>query len=155
MTAGSISAMADDPPAALPPPHRGLVARLPRVARFGLSGGVVALVNLGAMTVLVAGFGIRPQIALIVSYTLGLTVHFTLNRQWVFSSEDAYHLHLSAQGARYLVSAATIYGLTALSLATLPGALGIASLAVYYVTVLALSVANFFVLRSFVFRLAG
>ena len=54
--------------------------------------------------------------------------------------------------ARYLCSAGTIYGLTALSLATLPGALDLPSLAVYYVTVLALSVANFFVLRTFVFR---
>jgi putative flippase GtrA len=130
------------------------VRRLPRVARFGLSGGLVALVNLGAMTVLVAGLDLGAQIALIISYGLGLVVHFTLNRQWVFSPEGAYHLHLTAQGVRYVCSAATIYGLTALSLATLPGALGVTSLAVYYVTVLVLSVANFFVLRTFVFGAA-
>ena len=149
--------MAESPPGA-PPPRRRLHARsrsFPRVARFGLSGGVVALVNLGAMTGLVAGFGIRAQLALIVSYALGLTVHFTLNRQWVFSPEGAYHLHLTAQGIRYVGSASAIYGLTALALATLPGALGVPSLAVYYVTVLALSVANFFVLRNFVFRAAS
>jgi putative flippase GtrA len=111
-------------------------------------------VNLAVMTVLVAGFDVRAQIALVVSYVLGLTAHFTLNRQWVFSPEDAYHLHLTIQGARYLCSAAAIYGLTALSLAILPGALDLPSLAVYYVTVLTLSVANFFVLRTFVFRSA-
>jgi hypothetical protein len=55
---------------------------------------------------------------------------------------------------RYVCSAATIYGLTALALATLPGALDVPSLGVYYVTVIALSIANFFVLRSFVFRTA-
>jgi putative flippase GtrA len=147
--------MAEDPPGA-PPPRvlRALAGRLPRVARFGLSGGAVAVVNLGAMTLLVAGFGVGPQIALVASYLLGLTAHFTLNRQWVFSPEDAFHLHLTAQGVRYVCSAAAIYALTALSLALLPGALGVPSLAVYYVTVLALSVANFFVLRSFVFRAA-
>jgi hypothetical protein len=48
-----------------------------------------------------------------------------------------------------------IYGFTALALATLPGSLDVPSLVVYYVTVLALSVANFFVLRNFVFRAAG
>jgi putative flippase GtrA len=147
--------MAEDPPGAPPRVLRGLAGRLPRGARFGLSGGAVALVNLGAMTLLVAGFDVRPQIALVVSYALGLAAHFTLNRQWVFSPDDAYHLHLTVQGARYLCSAAAIYGLTALSLAVLPGALGVPSLPVYYVTVLALSVVNFFVLRSFVFRAAG
>jgi putative flippase GtrA len=148
--------MAEDPPGA-PPPRvlRALAGRLPRVARFGLSGGAVAVVNLGAMTLLVAGFGVGPQIALVASYVLGLTAHFTLNRQWVFSPDDAYHLHLTVQGARYLCSAATIYGLTALSLAVLPGALDVSSLPVYYVTVIALSVVNFFVLRRFVFRAAG
>ena len=147
--------MAENPGDARPPaPLRVLAGRLPRSARFGLSGGAVALVNLGAMTVLVAGFDVGPQIALVLSYALGLSAHFTLNRQWVFSSEDAYHLHLTVQGARYLCSAAAIYGLTALSLAVLPDALDVPSLAVYYVTVLALSVVNFFVLRSFVFGAA-
>ena len=145
--------MAEPQPGARPPrPLRVLAGRLPRGARFGLSGGAVAAVNLGAMTVLVAGFGVGAQIALVASYLLGLAAHFTLNRQWVFSPDDAYHLHLTVQGARYLCSAATIYGLTALSLAVLPGAVGVPSLAVYYVTVLSLSVVNFFVLRSFVFK---
>jgi putative flippase GtrA len=141
----------------LPPGRlwRVLAGRLPRGARFGLAGGAVALVNLGVMTALVAGFGVRAQIALVVSYVLGLAAHFTLNRQWVFSPDDAYHLHLTHQGVRYLGSAATIYGVTALALAALPGALGVPSLAVYYVTVLMLSVVNFFVLRSLVFRAAG
>jgi putative flippase GtrA len=147
--------MAENPPGAPPPrPRCTLAGRLPRGARFGLSGGAVALVNLGVMTLLVAGFDIRTQVALIVSYALGLAAHFTLNRQWVFSPDDAYHLHLTVQGMRYLCSAAAIYGLTALALALVPGALEVPSLAVYYVTVLALSVVNFFVLRSFVFRAA-
>jgi putative flippase GtrA len=149
--------MADDPLGA-PAPHplRALATRLPQVARFGVSGGVVALVNLGVMTLLVAGFDVRAQIALVVSYLLGLAVHFSLNRQWVFSSrEDAYHLNLTVQGVRYLCSAAAIYGLTALSLATLPEALDVPPLAVYYLAVLAFSAANFFVLRNFVFRAAG
>jgi putative flippase GtrA len=147
--------MAETPPGdPSPRPLRVPGRRLPRAARFGVSGGAVALVNLGAMTLLVAGFDVGAQIALVVSYVLGLTAHFTLNRQWVFSPDDAYHLHLTVQGVRYLVSVATIYGLTALSLATVPGALDAPSLAVYYVTVLALSVVNFFVLQSFVFRAA-
>jgi putative flippase GtrA len=128
---------------------------LPRAARFGMSGGVVALVNLGAMTVLVAGFDTRPEIALLASYALALAVHFTLNRQWVFSSGRGYHLHLTAQGTRYIGCAVTIYGVTALALATLPHALGVPVLAVYYTASLVLSIANFFVLRTFVFRAAG
>lgn len=135
-------------------PWRVFAGRLPRGARFGLSGGAVALVNLGMMTLLVAGFGVPAEVALGISYPLGLLVHFTLNRQWVFSPDDVYHLHLTVQGARYLCSAAAIYGITALALATLPGALGVASLVIYYTTVLALSVVNFFVLRSFVFGAA-
>jgi putative flippase GtrA len=155
MIADSRSAMAENPPGVPPSrPLRVLAGRLPRGARFGLSGSAVALVNLGAMTLLVEGFDVGAQIALVVSYVLGLLAHFTLNRQWVFSPDDAYHLHLTVQGVRYFCSAAAIYGLTALSLATLPGALDVASLAVYYVVVIALSVVNFFILRSFVFRAA-
>jgi putative flippase GtrA len=127
---------------------------LAQAARFGVSGGVVALVNAGTMTVLVAIAGVPAQLALLISYVLGLAIHFTLNRQWVFSAVTRDHLRLSAQGVRYVTSAASIYVFTAVALAVLPHALGIRVLAVYYLTVVVLAVANFLVLRRWVFRIA-
>jgi putative flippase GtrA len=137
------------------PSVRESLRRLPRVARFGLSGVAVAVVNIGAMTVLLAVIDLPVQLSLVFSYALALAVHFTLNRHWVFWTEGAYHLHLTAQGTRYLACALTIYGATALSLATLPGPLGLDALVVYYAASVVLAFANFFVLRTFVFRAAG
>jgi putative flippase GtrA len=132
--------------------HRVLLAfdRAPRIVRFVMSGGIVALLSVSVMTGLVLA-GMPSQAALPVAYALGLSVHFSLNRSFVFSSHAGYALALSAQGRRYLTIALTSYGLTALSLAVIPSAVDAPQLAVYYVTAAVLAITNFLLLRRWVF----
>jgi len=123
-----------------------------QLARFALSGGLVTLFMFATVTGLVAGADVPAQIALAIAYVGGIVLNFSLNRQFVFVSGRGYAHRLSAQGARYLAVALASYGLTALSLAVLPGLLDVPELAVYLVTAAALALVAFVVLRSWVFR---
>lgn len=119
--------------------------------RFAISGSAVAVTHLGVVTALTLG-GLPIQLALALGYILALGLHFTLNRNWVFASHHGFARGLSAQGARYLCVALSSYGLTALSLATLPGLLGAPELAVFVAVTLCLGLAGFAVMRLWVFR---
>jgi putative flippase GtrA len=120
--------------------------------RFAIAGGTVALVYLTTTTVLAEVLGAPFQAALAAGFAVGLCVHFTLQRAFVWKDHDAFVLALHHQLARYLVLAGTQYGVTAASTAVLPGALGLSTEAVYLATVLAVTVANFLVFRSRVFH---
>lgn len=124
--------------------------------RFALAGGTVALVYLTTTTVLAEVLGVPFQAALATGFAVGLCVHFTLQRLFVWRDRDAYALALHHQLARYLILAAVQYGVTAASTAVLPSALGVSSEAVYVPTVLAVTAANFLIFRNRVFhRLAA
>lgn len=123
--------------------------------RFAFTGGIVALTQMSVMTVLVALLDFPAQPALIVAYLAALAVHFTMNRNFVFSSDAGYALHLSAQGIRYLALVLCGYSLTALSLAVLPGLLGLPQLAVYFMTVACLSLFSFLILQGWIFHKPG
>jgi putative flippase GtrA len=123
-----------------------------QLARFALSGGLVTLFMFATVTGLVAGADVPAQAALAIAYVGGIVLNFSLNRQFVFVSGHGYAHRLSAQGVRYLLVALASYGLTALSLAVLPGWLDVPELAVYLVTAAALALVAFLVLRTWVFR---
>jgi putative flippase GtrA len=129
---------------------RGPLAR--QGLRFLISGGFVALVYTGITSVLAEVIGIRFQVAIAIGFTIGLATHFTLQRVFVWAHADGFALPLGHQLARYLALAATQYGLTALSIATLPSALGVSTEIVYLATVAVISVANFALFRLHVFR---
>jgi putative flippase GtrA len=123
-----------------------------RLTRFLISGAIVQGVYTASMAALLLLAGQPRQTALAISYALALVVHFTLNRQFVFDRAEGYTLHLSAHGARYLVLAAVIYGVTALGLATLPSLLGVAPFVAWLLVSGAIGVSNFVVLGKVVFR---
>ncbi len=103
--------------------------------RFALSGGTVALVYLATTTVLAEVVGLPFQVALAIGFCVGLVVHFTLQRLFVWSHHEEFALPLSHQLGRYLAVAAAQYGVTAASTALLPHALGVSTEIVYLVTV--------------------
>jgi putative flippase GtrA len=131
-----------------------------RAIRFALSAAAVQSVYALAMAIGLLVLDGPRQAVLAVAYALALVVHFSLNRQWVFNprhpsdagERTAYRLGLSGHGARYVVVAAVVYGLTALSLGVLPGVLGIAPFLVWAATCAVIGVANFFLLERLVFR---
>lgn len=121
-------------------------------ARYLLVGGAAAISYLGTTTALADVVGLPFQIALAVGFCVGLFVHFTLQRLFVWAHHDEYALPLRHQAARYLVFAGAQYGLTALSTSVLPRTLGLPVELVYLGTVAILISVNFLVFRSVVFH---
>jgi putative flippase GtrA len=109
-------------------------------------------VYLATTTLLAEVAGIPFQVALASGFCLALSVHFTLQRVFVWAHRDDFALSLGHQAARYLVVAAMQYGVTATSTALLPSALGAATEVVYLATVAALLATNFLVFRHGIFH---
>lgn len=138
----------------LPRRAAGLLRRLPPPAvlsKFAFSGGLVAAVHLGLVSLLVA-VDTPIQAALAMAYVVTLLVHFTLNRQWVFASRSGYAFHVSQQGARYLLVAAFSYASTALGVAVLPGTLDIPELVAFFLTTGVMACVSFLLLHLWIFR---
>jgi putative flippase GtrA len=121
-------------------------------ARFVIAGGTVAAVYLASTTVLADVVGLPFQVALAIGYCLGLIVHFTLQRVFVWAHGEAFALALHHQAIRYLSVAAVQYGVTAASTALLPEALGLPTELVYVLTVGAVTATNFLVFRHGIFH---
>jgi putative flippase GtrA len=126
-----------------------------QLVRFGLSGAMVAAAYFVLTTVLLVATGLPDQAALAIAYAAAVLLHFTLNRQFVFAASSRYRHGFATQTVRYGLLVVTTYGATALSMALLPGALGVPSVAVYVVTALVLALLNFAVLRRWVFASVG
>jgi putative flippase GtrA len=123
-----------------------------RLVRFGLSAVAVQGVYAVLMAVFLLALDLPRQVALAISFTGALVVHFALNRQFVFAPADGYAHGLTSHGRRYLVAAAAGYGLTALGLALLPEALGIAPYLAWLLVTGTIGALNFLLLGRVVFR---
>ncbi len=130
-------------------PESGLLGQ---GVRFAVSGGTVALVYLGSTTVLAEVVGLPFQAALAIGFSLGLIVHFTLQRLFVWRHHEEFALALSHQVGRYLLAAAVQYGVTAASTGLLPSALGVSAEIVYLATVALVLSSNFLVFRNGIFH---
>ncbi len=120
--------------------------------RYALAGCVVALVYLLTTTALAALARLPFELALAIGFCAGISVHFTLQRQFVWAGRGDFALPLRHQTVRYLAAAGTQYGLTASGTALLPAALGLPVEAVYLAIVAILISTNFLVFRNIVFH---
>lgn len=120
--------------------------------RYAIAGGVVAAVYLGVTTLLADVVGLHFQVALALGFCCGVSVHFTLQRFFVWVHHEEFALPFRRQAARYMVVAGTQYGLTVASTALLPALLGLPTELVYVATVAVLVCANFIVFRHGVFH---
>jgi putative flippase GtrA len=120
--------------------------------RFALSGAFVALVYLTTTTVLHGVFAVPFQIALAIGFVTGITVHFTLQRLFVWRHPNKFALSAHRQAIRYLTIAGVQYAVTALSTARLPTLLGVPVEVVYLTTTLIVTTINFVLFRSRVFH---
>jgi putative flippase GtrA len=125
----------------------------PRVLRFLLAGGFVAVVNLGTGAVLLAA-GLPVQAAVGIAYAMSICVHFTLQRTFVFAGEGGFALTLSQQLRRYAAMAAVQYPATA-GLAALFVTAGLPDLAAVVATALLVTPVTYFVLRTRMFHRAA
>jgi putative flippase GtrA len=134
---------------ALKAPESGLLGQ---GVRFGLAGATVALVYLATTTILAEGVGLPFQAALAIGFCVGIIVHFTLQRVFVWAYHEEFALPLHHQLGRYLIVAAMQYGVTAASTGLLPSALGIPTELVYLATVAVVLSANFLLFRNGIFH---
>ncbi len=120
--------------------------------RYVVNGCTTAGVYLLSTTLLALVAGLPFQVALAVGFCLACAVNFTLHRGFVWMHYEDYALPLHHQFGRYLVVACAVYGLTALSIALLPRALGLPTEVVYLATALLLTPVNFVIYRSGIFH---
>ena len=122
------------------------------MVRFAIAGGVVAVVYLGSTTILAHGVGLPFEVALILGYLLGMTVHFALQRAFVWIHPEGFALKVHHQLGRYLCVAGALYGTTALATGLLPGPLDLPTEVVYLATAIIVTGVNFLVLRHRIFH---
>jgi putative flippase GtrA len=130
-------------------PHSGFLGQL---VRFGLAGGLVTLLYLTVTTVLSQVVGLPFEVALIIGFISALLLHFTLQRLFVWVPSDGFALGMSHQVRRYLLMAGSQYGITALSTAVLPSALGVSTELVYLGTMVVVTSTGFVVMRFIIFH---
>ncbi len=120
--------------------------------RFGLAGGTVALVYLATTLALADIVGVPFQAALAIGLGVGLSVHFTLQRTFVWVHHEEFALPMHQQAGRYLAVAGVQYGVTAASTLLLPSVLGVPVEVVYLATVAVVISANFLMFRHRIFH---
>jgi putative flippase GtrA len=126
--------------------------RLPTFGRFAMVGALVALTYTG-LTLLFSGpLAVPIAIAIAVAYVLAVTLHFVLQRTFVFAHVDRFGLTVGQQVKRYLVIGGSQYVVTAAAATLLPGPLGVPEQAVYLGTVAVFSTVGFLLLRHRVFH---
>ena len=96
--------------------------------------------------------GLDIQVAIPITYTVAVALHFALQRYVVFHDVGAFALAMHHQVGRYVAIGLTQYAVTAATTALLPKLLGIPPLLAYFIAVVTFSVTGFFVLRGGVFH---
>jgi putative flippase GtrA len=120
--------------------------------RYVLAGSFVSLVYLLTTTILALVVGLPFEVALTIGFSLGLVVHFNLQRFFVWVHHEGFALPPRRQARRYLAVAGTQYGITTASTALLPPVVGLSHEVVYLATTVLLTLSNFVVFRHGVFH---
>jgi putative flippase GtrA len=126
-----------------------------QMVRFAISGTIVAVVYVSITTILHYAAGVPFQIALVTGFLLGVCLHFTLQRVFVWRHHEQFALAMHHQAVRYLVLCSSQYGVTALTTSQLPSLIGLPVEAVYLLTVVSIAIFNFTIFRGRVFHSSG
>jgi putative flippase GtrA len=123
-----------------------------QLARYAIAGATVAVVYVGLTLLLSGPAGLPIQAAIPIAYVTAITVHFSLQRWFVFRDAGVFALAMHHQVGRYLAIGLAQYGTTALATAVLPGVLGLPEKLVYVGAVGVISAVSFVFLRTSVFH---
>jgi len=122
------------------------------LVRYGISGLVVAAVYLSIPLVLNTIAAVPVEVSIPVAYVAAATVHFNLQRRFVFRHVARFALSTRQQIGRYLGMAAVQYPVTAVLTAVLPPVLGISQRVAFVGVALAWSLCVFVLLRTRIFH---
>jgi|SRR5580692_2812803 putative flippase GtrA len=120
--------------------------------RFGLAGGLTALIYLLTTSLLALVFGVPFQIALTIGFLTAAAFNFAMQRIFVWAGGEGFALPLHRQAGLYLSLAGAQYGVTLASTSLLPGPLGLPTEVVYLATAALLAGINFMVFRHRIFH---
>jgi putative flippase GtrA len=120
--------------------------------RFASAGGLVACTYVAITTGLSQLAHVPFQLALAIGLVCAVSLHFALQRLFVWRGDADYALSVHGQLWRYLAIVAVQYGLTASATAILPTALGVPVIAVYLVVTALITVGNFVIFRGRIFH---
>ena len=123
--------------------------------RFAITGALVSVIYISVTTVLAEVSHLRFQIALVIGWCAAISVHFTLQRVFVWAHQEEFALPFAHQVGRYLLLAGAQLGVTAITTSVLPSALGLPTEVVYLVTVALLTLINFLLFRNRIFHASG
>lgn len=78
-------------------------ARLERIAKFAMTGGIGFVVDVGVLSILTMGFGANPYGARIVAIGVAMTTTWLINRRFTFKVHDKVTdtRAIVAEGGRY------------------------------------------------------
>lgn len=120
--------------------------------RFAITGATVSAIYFGGPLLLNGVVGLPLQVAIPISYVVAVSLHFTLQRVFVFRHVSQFALSKRQQAMRYLAIGSVQYPTTAVLTAVLPGLLHVAPRLVYLGVSAAGSLTVFVLLRSRVFH---
>jgi putative flippase GtrA len=120
--------------------------------RFAITGSIVALVYIGTPVFLNGGAGVPIEVAIPIAYVLAVSLHFNLQRRFVFRHVAEFALSRRQQIGRYLMVGAVQYPTTAIATAVLPKVLGLSQRVTYVVVTLTMSLFFFVLLRTVIFH---
>lgn len=120
--------------------------------RYGVAGATVGVVYLSIPLLLNTVLGIPIEVVIPIAYLVAVTLHFNLQRHFVFRHVDAFALSVRGQIGRYIAIGAIQYPTTALATAFLPGLLGVDERVMFVIITLSMSGVFFLLLRGHVFH---
>ncbi len=103
-----------------------VAARLERLIKFALTGGVGFVVDVGLLTLQTVVFDVNPYLARVFAILIAMTVTWMINRRFTFKTHGKVTepLAMAAEGGRYglvAVTAALVnYGVYAATLYVMP-----------------------------------
>ena len=121
-------------------------------ARYALAGAITLMVGAGTVMALTAITGMAIQLAIFCSYPLLITMHFSLQRHFVFPERNAFTLTTSTQLRRYLVICAGHYACVAVGTAGIARLTSLSSRAAYLIMVATMPLIVFMTFRRRVFH---
>jgi putative flippase GtrA len=126
-----------------------------QMVRYVITGSLVALVYTGTPFLLNVGLGVPVEASLPFAYVGSVTLHFFMQRHFVFRHVETFALTRREQIGRYVAMGAVQYPTTALSTALLPVIFGMPQRWALVITTVAIAAIVFVVLRGLVFHAAA
>jgi putative flippase GtrA len=123
--------------------------------RYASAGGLVALVYLAIPVGLNGILGVPLEAAIPLAYVIAVTLHFNLQRHFVFRRVTPFALSRRQQILRYVLMGAIQYPITAVATALLPKLLGFSERVTFVVVTVVMSLTFFLVLRTHIFHAHG